>query len=116
MRHQTRPIHFLLVVDDFGIQYDNQAGITHILDSLKTIYKISKDWGVKLYYGISLEWNYSKCQVLVSMMEYVTKALHKFQHSTPWQVQYAPYQWKRPKYGDTKQLETTLDTSPPISE
>ena len=53
---------------------------------------------------------------MVSMPKYVTKALHKFQHTTPKRAQYAPHQWKRPNYGTTKQLETPLDTSPSLPE
>ena len=38
-RHQTFPLQFSLVVDDFGIKYERQEYITHLLDALKTIYK-----------------------------------------------------------------------------
>ena len=34
-RHQTRPIQYSLVVDDFGIQYESQDDINHLLDTLK---------------------------------------------------------------------------------
>ena len=47
---------------------------------------------------------------------YVTKALHKFQHIAPKRAQYAPHQWTRPNYGSTKQLATPLDNLPPIPE
>ena len=50
------------------------------------------------------------------MPNYVTKALHKFQHLTPKCAQYAPHQWTRPNYGATKQLANLLDTPPPIPE
>ena len=50
------------------------------------------------------------------MPNYVTKALHKFQHTTPKRTQYAPHQWTRPNYGATKQLPTPFDTSPPIPD
>ena len=40
---QTRPPKFSLVVDNFGVKYERQADITHILYALKTIYKISED-------------------------------------------------------------------------
>ena len=53
-RHQTRPLKFSLVVDDFGIKYDRQEDITLLLDALKTIYKISEDWDEKLYFGLNL--------------------------------------------------------------
>ena len=71
-RHQTLPLQFSLVVDDFGIKYERQEDITHILDALKTIYKISEEWDGKLYCGLNLEWDYDKREVLVSMPNYVT--------------------------------------------
>ena len=115
-RHQTFPLQFSLVVDEFGIKYEPQEDITHLLGALKTIYKISEDWGGKLYCGLNLEWDDYRREVLVSMPNYVTKALHKFQHPTPKRAQYSPHQWTRPNYGATKQLATPLDTSPPIPE
>ena len=51
-RYQTRPLQFSLVVDDFGIKYERQEDITHLLDALKTIYKISEDWDRTLYCGL----------------------------------------------------------------
>ena len=115
-RNQTHLLRFSLVVDDFGIKYYRQEEITHILDALKQTYKISEDWDGKLYCGQNLEQDYYKREVLVSMPNYVTKALHKFQHTTPKYAQYAPHQWTRPNYGATKQLATPLDTSLPIPE
>ena len=40
-RHQTHPLQSLLVVDYFGIKYERQYDITHLLNALKMIYKIS---------------------------------------------------------------------------
>ena len=53
-RNQTRTLQFSLLVGDFGVQYERQADITHILDVLKTIYKIYEDWEGKIYCRISL--------------------------------------------------------------
>ena len=36
-RDQTCTLQFSLVVDDFGVHYECQNDITHILDELKTI-------------------------------------------------------------------------------
>ena len=41
--HQNLRLQVSLVVDDFGIKYERQEDITHLLDALKTIYKISED-------------------------------------------------------------------------
>ena len=81
-RHQTRPLQFSLVVDDFGVKYERQEDITHILDATKTIYKICEDWDVKLYCGLNLRWDYYNWGFLVSMPNYVTKVLPKFQNIT----------------------------------
>ena len=59
-QHQMRLIQFSLVVDDFGVRYERQEDITHILDALRTIYKIPEYWDVKLYCGINLKWDYYK--------------------------------------------------------
>ena len=39
-QNQTYSLQFSLVVDDFGVKYERQEDITHLLDSHKTIYKI----------------------------------------------------------------------------
>ena len=77
-RHQTRPLQFAMVVDDFGIKYECQDDITHLLDALKMIYKTFEDCDGKLHCGLNLEWDYYKREVLVSMPNYVTKSLQKF--------------------------------------
>ena len=55
-------------------------------------------------------------EVMGLMPNYVTKALQKFQHTTPNCAQYAPHQWMRPHYCATKQLANPLNTSPSIPE
>ena len=57
-RHQTRPLQISMVVDDFGIKYERQEDITHLLNALKTFYNISWDWDGKLHCGLNLEWDY----------------------------------------------------------
>ena len=95
---------------------ERQEDTPHLLDALKKIYKIYEDWDGKLYCGLNLEWYYYKSEVMVSMPNYMIKALNKFQHPAPKRAQYAPHQWTRPNYGATKHLATTLDTPPPIPE
>ena len=43
-RHQNRPLQYSMVFDNFGIKYERQEDITHLLNALKTIYKISENW------------------------------------------------------------------------
>ena len=58
--HQTRPIMFTLVVDDFGVKYIDKADVNHLIASIKTTYTLTKDWTGNLYCGIKLGWDYDK--------------------------------------------------------
>ena len=44
--------------NDYGIKYERQEDITHLIDALKAIYKISEDWDGKLYCSINLKQYY----------------------------------------------------------
>ncbi len=43
-KHDTRPISFLLVVDDFGVKYVGEENAQHLLDTEQKYYKCSCDW------------------------------------------------------------------------
>ena len=79
-KHETRPITFSLVVDDFGVKYVGKKHAEHLIHSLTQLYKISIDWAGTLYLGLTLKWDYKARLVDISMPGYVTEALHKFQH------------------------------------
>jgi hypothetical protein len=60
-KHSWRPIQFFLVVDNFGVQYENKAHAHHLLDALNNHYEaVSEDWEGALFCGIKLAWNYTK--------------------------------------------------------
>jgi hypothetical protein len=42
-KHDTRPISFVLVVDDFAIKYIDRADADHLPDALKTEYHVKID-------------------------------------------------------------------------
>ena len=42
--HETRPILFTLVVDDFGVKYVGKEHALHLINILKQHYEISEDW------------------------------------------------------------------------
>jgi hypothetical protein len=46
-RHDTRPICFTLVVDDFRVKYVNKVDAEYLLNTIQTYYKCSSDWYVK---------------------------------------------------------------------
>ena len=41
--HETHPILFTLVGDNFGVKYINKDNVKHLIASLKTMYKLTKD-------------------------------------------------------------------------
>ena len=50
------------------------------------------------------------------MPGYIKTALHKFQHPLPRRAQYAPHQWKPPKYGQRVQFVKNNNRSPQLSK
>jgi hypothetical protein len=74
-RHETRPILFSLVVDDFGVQNIGREHAEHLASVLASKYKMTTDWKGSLYCGISLDWDYVNRTVTLSMPGYVAKAL-----------------------------------------
>jgi hypothetical protein len=56
--HESRPISFTLVVDDFGVKYVDKADADHLTKSIRSTYTVTKDWTGDLYCGISLTWDY----------------------------------------------------------
>ena len=55
-RHHTKPIQFALVVDDFGIKYDNKQDAQDLINALEKNYEaVSVYWDGELFCGIKLE-------------------------------------------------------------
>ena len=75
-QHDTRPVQFTLVVDDFGLKYVGEEHANHLKQVLEEHYTLTCDWTGTRYIGITLDLNYKKCQVHLSMPRYVTKALN----------------------------------------
>jgi hypothetical protein len=74
-KHRTQPISFTLVVNDFGIKYERQEDIDHLIASIKAKYKVNKDWTDNLYCGIKLNGDYKNCPLDISMPGYIIKQL-----------------------------------------
>ena len=113
-KHHTRPISFALVVDDFAIKYVGQEHKHHLLRALESKYKITVDDQASQFCGISLDWNYRKRSVRLSMPGYISKLLHKLQYN-PQITEHNPHTYKPPKYGTSIQFTDAPDTSPKLS-
>jgi hypothetical protein len=55
-KHDTRPICFSLVVDDFGVKYVGEEHAQHLLETIRSYYKCSADWEGERYCGLTLKW------------------------------------------------------------
>ena len=82
-RHDTRPISFSLVVDDFGVKYVGKEHAQHLLDTVRKYYKCSCDWAGERYCGLTIKWDYHGRKVHLSMPGYLPKALLRFKHPIP---------------------------------
>jgi hypothetical protein len=110
--HETRKTKFALVVDDFGIKYESEEDAQHLIDSLTPFYKITVDKDGTRFIGLTLEWDYIKREVHVSMPGYVKKALLRFNWPTPKKPQHQPYPHLPIQYGAKTQTSEPEDTSP----
>ena len=110
-KHSTRKILFALCVDDFGIKYNTEQDLNHLLNALKTYYEITVDKEGKNFCGLTLDWNYKEGFVDISMPGYIPTKLKKYQHPTPQKPQYAPHKWLKPVYGKTLQHAPPPDTT-----
>jgi hypothetical protein len=114
-KHKTRPIQFVLVVDDFGIKYIKQADLDHLIASLEKYYDVTVDLEGKEYVKIELDWDYENKRVHLSMAPYLQKALRQFDNVIPTQRQDSPYPYIEPKYG-AKQQFAAYDRTTPVGK
>ena len=110
-RHETRPIAFSLVVDDFGVKYTRKEDAEHLEKILRNHYPMKSDWTGEYYLGMTLKWDYVERTVKLSMPGYVREALLQFQHTKTKNV-YAPSPYTKPIYGKKQQMAPVDDTPP----
>ena len=114
-RHSWRPISFSLVVDDFGVKYINKDDVEHLISVLKHDYEIDTDWEGTRYLGLTLDWDYTKREVHLSMPGYIENALVRFGHKKPDNPQMQPHPHILPTYGVKIQYAKAADTAPPVT-
>jgi hypothetical protein len=78
--HKTRPTSFTLIVDDFAVKYIGKQHAKHLRNALLRIHELTTDWTVKVYSGMTLQWDYKRKTCDISMSGYVSNVLGKFQH------------------------------------
>ncbi len=112
--HESRPIMFTLVVDNFGVKYICQKDVQHLIVSIKTDCTITEDWTGNLYCSIQLDWDYKKRMVDISMPGYVKKKLQEYKHVMKFRIQTCPYQPEPKIFGNGAQAPLPTNTLPKL--
>jgi len=103
-RHKWRPIIFVLIVDNFGVQYTGREHSEHLHATLQAHYDVTTDWeGVK-FAGIDLRWDYTKRTCRATMDGNIEEVLLKFNHPRPKKPQHSPHKHRKIVYGANAQL------------
>jgi hypothetical protein len=116
LQNNFHPISFTLCVDKIGIKYIVCEHAEHLASNLNKHYKCSHDWEGQRYLGMNLNWDYSRWEVQVSMLDYIPEALAHFKHQAPHTPQHQPYPHVKPIYGTKVQYVETIDSSSPLSK
>jgi len=97
-RHVTKKIVFSLVVDDFGVKWEDRADLDHLIACLRELYKVDVKIEGNLYIGITLDWYYAAGYVDLLMSGYIEKALKRLDIAKILRPVLAPHAWNAPTY------------------
>jgi hypothetical protein len=114
-RHSTRPITFVLVVDDFGVKYHHPSDFAFLVSCLSTLYHVKAHPIASSFLGFTLAHNRSDRTFSVSYPNYISTLLTRLR---PGGVAHAasPFIYTPPSYGSpAPQTPTATDTSPPAT-
>ena len=104
------------MVDNFRVKYKHKRYAVHLMKALKEHYTVSEDWTGSRYIGITLDWDYTKRQVHLSLPGYVKKALVQFGHTVPRKHEDSPFPHTPPDYGAKVQYAKKQSTSPALNK
>jgi hypothetical protein len=115
-RHDSLPISFTLVVDDFAVKYSSPSDLDHLLSCLSSKYdlKTHRAGPTFTYLGYTIEYDRSLHQMTLSMPTYIPNLLKKLR---PQGVRHAPSPavYIPPSYGSRSPQKSPVDTSPPAT-
>ena len=117
-KHQTRKTLFSLCVDDFGIKYYTKDDVDHLLSAIEKQYTAKVDWTGRHFLGFTLDWQYSKDYVDISMPDYLPHLLKRLCHTPVTYPQYSPHEYIQTRWtkSGTRQYACQTDTSPYLSQ
>jgi len=112
--HRTRCMSFTLVVDDFGVKYNNIDDFNFLVSSLQKKYELHIDLTGSKYIGVRLDWDYLANTVTPSMPNYVAAGIARFCPNGPPLPANTPGIYVPPKFG-APDLGATVDTTAPAT-
>ena len=118
-RHETLPIAFTLVVDDFGVKFpkDQRNIAQHLIDSLTQngMYNIRISWEGRKYLGYTIEYDKAKREMVLSMPDYIPKVMARFCVDGIPSPQKSPAIYIPPNFGKKGPQLTYIDESEQVS-
>jgi hypothetical protein len=114
-KHQTCPIAFTLVVDNFGIKYVGKEHADHLCQCIKEMHELTEDWTGDLYCRIKLNWDYNARTLNILMPGYIKKLLQKCKHCVPSKPQHCPYSLFPIQYRAKAQTHIPVNISSKLS-
>ena len=114
-RHLTRPISFVLVVDDFGVKYHSKVDFDFLVSALSSLYQVKAHPVASQFLGLALHHDTVARTIALSYPGYVDALLLRLR---PLGVKAAltPAVYVPPTYGSRlPQSPNTTDASPPAS-
>ena len=86
---------FVLIVDDFGIEYVRENHLDHLRHVLTEHYTITEDLAGQKIAGINLEYTYTTNhpdqKFRISMEGYISELLLRYGHKAPAKPQLSPH-------------------------
>ena len=100
------------------MKYFNTDDAHHLITSIQKYYQCHIDWSGQHYIGFTIDWNYTKGFVDISLSNYIKHLLKRFGYMSSNKPQYSPhshYNYHPVKKGH-QQLATEPDTSAPLNK
>ena len=70
-QHEADPVH--IGRGQFGVKYVGTEPVQHLIKVFEQHYEIKCDWSGQHYIGITLDWDYTRRQVHLTMPGYIKK-------------------------------------------
>ena len=114
-RHKWRATNFVLIVDDFGVEYVGKRHAEHLLTTLQKHYTVTTDWTGSKFAGIDIAWDYNKHTCCTTMPGYIDAVQICFGHPDPTKPEDSPHKHRAIAFGAREQYANhDQDTSPKL--